>query len=92
MNLSAGTLRIWSFRTPTSIFCTKELCNPGLLPSPRLGTTPLFGSGQFNSISFIFKSDWGPDPKALVRDTKTEAKPEMMEEKKEFGANAYGSG
>jgi len=32
LNLSAVTLCIWSFRTPTSIFCTKELYNPGLPP------------------------------------------------------------
>ena len=35
LNLIAVTLRIWSFRIPTSIFNTKELYNPGLLPSPR---------------------------------------------------------
>jgi len=29
LNLSAGTLRIWSFRSPTSI--TKKLYNPGFL-------------------------------------------------------------
>ena len=28
LNLSAVTLNIWSFRTSTSIFCTKELYNP----------------------------------------------------------------
>ena len=28
LNLSAVTLSIWSFQTPTSIFCTKELYNP----------------------------------------------------------------
>jgi len=35
MNLSAitkYTSSIWSFRTPTSIFGTKELYNPGLPP------------------------------------------------------------
>jgi len=32
-NLSADTLRIWSSRTPTTIFGTKESYNPGLLPS-----------------------------------------------------------
>ena len=32
LNLSALTLSIWSFRMPTSIFCTKELYDPGLPP------------------------------------------------------------
>jgi len=35
LNLSALTLRIWSFRTPTSIFLYSRIENPGLLPSPR---------------------------------------------------------
>jgi len=37
LNVSADTMRISSFRISTSIFCTKELYNPGpgLLPSPR---------------------------------------------------------
>jgi len=35
LNLRAVTFRISVFRIPTSIFCTKELYNPGLLPSPR---------------------------------------------------------
>jgi len=30
---------IWSFRTPTSIFCTKKLYDPGLLPIPSSGVT-----------------------------------------------------
>jgi len=34
LKLSAVTLRIWWFRTPTTIFCTKKWYNPGLLPSP----------------------------------------------------------
>jgi len=33
LNLSAVTLSIWSFRTPTSIFCTEELYNPGFFCS-----------------------------------------------------------
>ena len=37
LNFSAVNFRIWSFRTPTTIFCTKELYNHGLLPSPRRG-------------------------------------------------------
>ena len=34
LNLNAAISRIWSFRAPTTIFRTKELCNPGMLPSP----------------------------------------------------------
>ena len=33
LNSIAVILRISSFRIPTSIFCTKDLYNPGLLPS-----------------------------------------------------------
>jgi len=36
LNVSKVALRIWPFRTPTSIFGTKELYNPGWLPSPRV--------------------------------------------------------
>jgi len=36
LNLSEVILRISSFRTTTSIFSTKELYNPGLLPSFRI--------------------------------------------------------
>ena len=36
LNLSANTLRIWSFRTPTMIFDTKKLYNLALFPSPHL--------------------------------------------------------
>jgi len=35
LNLSAVILRIWSFGTPTTMFCSKELHNHGLLPSPH---------------------------------------------------------
>ena len=38
LNLSAVALIILSFRNPISIFCTKELYNPGLLPCPRLSS------------------------------------------------------
>jgi len=41
LNLSAVTLSMWSFRTPISIFCTKELYNPVFFlaqpPSPLYG-------------------------------------------------------
>jgi len=35
LSLSAVSLTIWSLRTPTTICCTKELYNPGLLPSAQ---------------------------------------------------------
>jgi len=38
LNLIVVTLIISSFRIPTSIFCTKELYNLGLLPCPRLSS------------------------------------------------------
>jgi len=56
LNLSAVTFSNWSFRTPTSIFCTEELYNPGLPPfffaQPP---SPLFwgGGGCFCCCLFI---------------------------------------
>jgi len=44
LNLSAVTLSIWSFRTPTSNFCTKDWYNPGFFLfslHPRLQGTSL---------------------------------------------------
>jgi hypothetical protein len=51
LNVSADTMRISSFRISTSIFCTKELYNPGLLPSPH--SRPTFSKG----IAFDFFYD-----------------------------------
>jgi len=46
LNLSAVTLSMWSFRTPISIFCTKELYNPVFFwaqpPSPLYGDVHIY--------------------------------------------------
>ena len=49
--LNAVTLNNWSFCTVTVIFCTNELYNPGLLPSPH--SRPTFSKG----IAFGFFYD-----------------------------------
>ena len=41
-DFECSSLTIWSLRSPTSIFCTKDLYNPGLPPSPRQGFVCLF--------------------------------------------------
>jgi len=53
LNVSAVTQRIWSCRTPTSTFCTKELYNPGFF---LLSLHPL-GGGDLGEYVFVNSAD-----------------------------------
>jgi len=56
LNSIAVILRISSFRIPTSIFCTKELYNPGFLTSPQCGY-PVPTSDDFcGQTRFVIRS------------------------------------